>query len=56
MSKIGVVGTGLVGATAAYAIVMRGIGSELILVDKNQARAMAEADDIFCPLHARRRR
>ena len=49
MSKIGVVGTGLVGATAAYAIVMRGIGSELILVDKNQARAMAEADDI---LHA----
>lgn len=46
MSKIGVVGTGLVGATAAYAIVMRGIGSELVLVDKNQARACAEADDI----------
>jgi L-lactate dehydrogenase len=49
MAKIGVVGTGMVGATAAYAIVMRGIGSELVLVDVNQARAQAEADDI---LHA----
>jgi len=49
MSKIGVVGTGFVGATAAYALVMRGIGSELVLVDKNEARAKAEAADI---LHA----
>jgi L-lactate dehydrogenase len=49
MPKIGVVGTGLVGATAAYAIVMRGIGSQLVLVDKNQSRAEAEADDL---LHA----
>src|SRR5512145_1212723 len=47
--KIGVVGCGLVGATAAYALVMRGIGRELVLVDKNAARAQAEADDI---LHA----
>ena len=49
MSKIGVVGAGFVGATAAYVIAMRGIGSELVLVDINQARARAEADDI---LHA----
>ena len=49
MSKIGIVGAGFVGATAAYAIVMRGIGIELALVDINQARAQAEADDI---LHA----
>lgn len=49
MSKIGIVGTGFVGATAAYAIVMRGIGSEVALVDINQDRAQAEADDI---LHA----
>jgi len=47
--KIGVVGTGMVGATAAYAITMRGIGSELVLVDVNAERARAEADDI---LHA----
>jgi L-lactate dehydrogenase len=46
MSKIGIVGAGFVGATAAYALVMRGIGSELVLVDLNQARARAEADDI----------
>ncbi|NJN93398.1 MAG: L-lactate dehydrogenase [Anaerolineales bacterium] len=49
MSKIGIVGTGMVGATAAYALAMRGIGGELMLVDKNQVRAKAEAADI---LHA----
>ncbi len=49
MPKIGIVGTGLVGATAAYALVMQGIGSQLVLVDKNEARARAEAADI---LHA----
>lgn len=45
--KIGVVGTGLVGATAAYALVMRGHSSEVVLVDKNMVRAKAEAEDIF---------
>jgi len=44
--KVGVVGSGLVGATAAYALVMRGVGREIVLVDKNEARAVAEADDI----------
>ncbi|HLU08279.1 MAG TPA: L-lactate dehydrogenase [Oceanobacillus sp.] len=47
--KIGIVGAGLVGATAAYALVMRGVGREIVLVDINQKRAEAEADDI---LHA----
>jgi L-lactate dehydrogenase len=45
--KVGIVGTGLVGATAAYALVMRGVGREIVLIDKNMARAQAEADDIF---------
>lgn len=45
--KIGIVGSGMVGATAAYALVMRGVGREIILVDVNRARAEAEADDIF---------
>jgi L-lactate dehydrogenase len=45
--KVGIVGTGLVGATAAYALVMRGVGREIVLVDKNVKRAQAEADDIF---------
>lgn len=47
--KTGIVGSGFVGATAAYALVMRGVGRRLVLVDMNQARAEAEADDI---LHA----
>lgn len=44
--KVGIVGSGFVGATAGYAMVMRGIGREIVLVDKNAARAVAEADDI----------
>ena len=57
--KVGIVGSGFVGATAAYALVMRGVGREVVLVDKNMARAAAEADDIrhavpFAhPLHVR---
>src|SRR4051812_1992801 len=44
--KVGVVGSGLVGATAAYALVMRGVGREIVLVDKDPGRAAAEADDL----------
>jgi L-lactate dehydrogenase len=44
--KVGIVGTGLVGSTAGYALVMQGIGRELVLVDKYAARALAEADDL----------
>ena len=47
--KIGIIGSGVVGATAAYAMVMRGVGREIVLVDKNAQRAQAEADDV---LHA----
>ena len=45
--KIGVIGTGLVGSTCAYAMVMAGVGSEIVLVDKNRKRSAAEANDIF---------
>jgi len=47
--KIGVIGSGFVGSTSAYAMLMRGIGREIVLLDVNKARAQAEADDI---LHA----
>lgn len=47
--KVGIIGSGMVGATAAYALVMRGIGREIVLVDVNKERSIAEADDI---LHA----
>jgi L-lactate dehydrogenase len=44
--KVGIVGSGFVGATAGYALVMQGVGREVVFVDKNAARAEAEADDI----------
>ena len=47
--KVGIVGCGFVGSTAAYAMVMSGVGRDLVLVDLNTARAEAEAADI---LHA----
>lgn len=47
--KIGIVGSGMVGSTAAYALLMRGVGREIVLFDLNKKRAQAEADDI---LHA----
>jgi L-lactate dehydrogenase len=47
--KIGIVGAGMVGSTAAYAMIMRGVGREIVLVDQNKERSQAEADDL---LHA----
>jgi L-lactate dehydrogenase len=37
----------MVGASSAYALVMSGVGREIVLVDLNRARAEAEANDIF---------
>ena len=47
--KVGIVGTGFVGSTGAYAIALRGAATELILVDINKDLARAQAEDI---LHA----
>lgn len=47
--KVGIIGSGFVGSTAAYAMVMRGVCREIVLVDLNRKRAEAEADDL---LHA----
>jgi L-lactate dehydrogenase len=47
--KIGIIGCGQVGAASAYACVLKGIGTELVLVDKNNDLAIAQAEDI---LHA----
>src|SRR5262245_55772008 len=44
--KVGIVGCGMVGSASAFALVMRGVGREIVLVDLNRARAEAEADDI----------
>jgi L-lactate dehydrogenase len=45
--KVGIVGCGMVGSASAYALVMHGVGREVVLVDVNRARAEAEANDIF---------
>jgi L-lactate dehydrogenase len=45
--KVGIVGAGMVGSASAFAMVMRGVGREIVLVDVNRARAEAEANDIF---------
>jgi len=47
--KIGIVGAGHVGSTAAYTLVLQGVGSELVLVDQNHKLADAHVMDI---LHA----
>src|SRR5512140_2109104 len=44
--KIGIVGAGFVGSTAAYAMVLQGAASEIVLVDVNAALAQAQAEDI----------
>jgi len=47
--KVGVVGTGMVGSSAAYAVVLLAAASEVVLVDVNEKLAHAQAEDI---LHA----
>jgi L-lactate dehydrogenase len=37
----------MVGSTSAYALVMSGVGREIVLIDVNEARAQAEANDIY---------
>ena len=45
--KIGIVGAGQVGSAAAYSMMMRRVGSEIMLVDRNTDLAVAEARDIL---------
>ncbi len=44
--KVGIIGSGMVGATAAYAIMLRKAASDIVLIDVNEKRAIAEAQDI----------
>lgn len=45
-SKVGIVGTGMVGSTIAFALSMKGLFKEMILIDVNKDRATGEAMDI----------
>jgi L-lactate dehydrogenase len=44
--KVGIVGAGAVGAAAGFALTLRGVATELVLHDADEARAAAEAEDI----------
>lgn len=48
-TRVAVVGVGNVGATFAYALVLAGLATEIVLIDANQRRAEGEAMDL---LHA----
>ncbi|MCD1620601.1 L-lactate dehydrogenase [Salipiger marinus] len=58
--KAGIIGAGMVGSAAAYALALRGGASEVVLVDRNAALARAQAEDIAhavpfahpCQIHA----
>jgi L-lactate dehydrogenase len=47
--KVGIVGCGFVGGSAAYAMALKGTPSEMVLVDLNKKLAQGQAEDI---LHA----
>ncbi len=44
--KIGIIGSGMVGATAAYAMALRAVGTRIVLVDRSHELAQAQAQDI----------
>jgi len=44
--RVGLVGTGMVGASFAYSLMQSGLANELILIDANAARAEGEAMDL----------
>src|SRR5437763_17172360 len=47
--KVGIVGCGFVGSSAAYAITLGGVANEIVLTDLNSKLAQSQAEDI---LHA----
>lgn len=44
--RVAIVGTGRVGSTFAYALLLRGLVAEIILIDKDKAKAEGEAIDL----------
>jgi L-lactate dehydrogenase len=44
--RVAIVGTGAVGSTFAYALLMSGLASEIVLIDVNKSKAEGEAMDL----------
>lgn len=45
-TKIAIIGTGNVGATFAYALMLNGLAAEIVLIDVNKSKAEGEAMDL----------
>src|SRR5437660_8212136 len=45
-TRVAIVGVGNVGATFAYALLLSGLASEIVLIDANRAKAEGEAMDL----------
>src|SRR5450759_1624136 len=45
-TKVAIVGTGMVGSSFAYTLLLSGIASEIVLIDLNRERAEGEAMDL----------
>lgn len=45
-ARVAIIGTGNVGATTAYALLLNGVVSEIVLIDSNRSRAEGEAMDL----------
>ena len=52
--KVGIVGAGMVGSSAGYALALTGTAREVVLVDLNEKLAIAQAEDIAhaTPFHS----
>lgn len=48
--KVSIIGSGFVGSSIAYALMLKNLTSEIVLIDKNKPVAMAEQLDLSCNL------
>jgi L-lactate dehydrogenase len=46
MSKVAIIGAGMVGSSCAYAMLIKGVSSEIVIVDVNADKASGEAMDL----------
>lgn len=44
--KVGIVGAGMVGSSVGFALAITGYASQIVIVDRNEALAVAQAEDI----------
>lgn len=45
-TRVVIIGTGMVGATFAYSLMINGVASEIVLIDANEERAIGETADL----------